>query len=288
MSHLQKLIQLADRSELGWRVVQEYETNHLAKNSKDEKRMYKAEARATRKPKAERTKKAKSNRIGPYNRGNGGRGQLAAGVQTSTALVQKPGLCFQCRKPGYWRQECPGNTSNNKISIGNSVILRYTSNGSDPNSKDEQSYCQAKIMDNGRNDNSEERSKSFAYAISPVGRLKSHIDKWRSVEGSAYIKDVVKICYKLPLKDLPSVVNLTNNKSARNSSSFVTTEIGNVLEKGVVSMVKEKPVFVNPLTVAYNKKGKPRLVLDCRHVNQYIHLIKIKLEDTRVAISLFG
>ena len=288
LSHRQKLIQLADRSELGWRVVQEYETYPLAEDSEDKMRMYKAEVQATRKLKAERAKKAKSNRIGPYKRGNGDQGQLALGVQTSTASVQKPGLCFQCGKPGHWRQECPGNASNNKICIGNSVIFRYTSNGSDPNSNDVQSYCQAKIMDNGRIDNSEEPCKSFAYVISPVGRLKSHIDKWRSVEGSAYIKDVVENGYKLPLKELPPAVNLTNNKSARNNSSFVTSEISNLLEKGVVSMVKEKPVVVNPLTVAYNKKGKLRMVLDCRHVNKYIHLFQIKFEDTRVAISLFG
>ena len=143
-------------------------------------------------------------------------------------------------------------------------------------------------MDNVRNDDSEEGSKSFANVISPVGRLKSHIDKWRSVEGSAYIRDVVENGYKLPLKELLPAANLTNNKSARNNSSFVMTEISNLLEKGVVSIVKEKLVVVNPLTVVYNKKGKPRLVLDCGHVNQYIHLFKIKFEDIRIAISLFG
>ena len=143
-------------------------------------------------------------------------------------------------------------------------------------------------MDNGRNDNSEERSKSFAYVISPVGRLKSHIDKWKSVEGSAYIKDVVENCYKLPLKDLPPAVNLTNNKSARNSSSFVTTEIGNVLEKGVVSTVKEKPVVVNPLTVAYNKKGKPRLVyVDHRMVSiEFLAVVFWAYSFWQVIVSL--
>ena len=124
LSHRQRLIQLADRSELGWRVVQEYKTNPLAEDSEDEKRMYKAEAQATRKLKVERSKKAKSNRIWQYKRGNGSQGQSAIGVQTSTASVQKPVLCFQCRKPGHWRQECPGNASNNKISIGNSVIFK--------------------------------------------------------------------------------------------------------------------------------------------------------------------
>jgi len=41
--HRQKLVQLADSSELGWRVVSEYEANPLASDSDDEKRIYKAE-----------------------------------------------------------------------------------------------------------------------------------------------------------------------------------------------------------------------------------------------------
>ena len=54
LEHRQKLVCLADMSDLGWRVVNEYETNPLADDSDDERRMYKAEARAARKMKAER------------------------------------------------------------------------------------------------------------------------------------------------------------------------------------------------------------------------------------------
>jgi hypothetical protein len=66
IGHRQKLIQLADSSELGWRMVHEYETNPLADDSEDERHMYKAEARANRKLKAERAKKSKSGRPAPY------------------------------------------------------------------------------------------------------------------------------------------------------------------------------------------------------------------------------
>lgn len=49
----------------------------------------------------------------------------------------------------------------------------------------------------------------------------------------------------------------------------------------------EKPHVVNPLTVAYSRAGKPRLVLDCRHINPCLHLFKVKFEDIRVAERLF-
>ncbi|KAH3705481.1 hypothetical protein DPMN_080556 [Dreissena polymorpha] len=48
---------LADESELGWRFVSEYESNPLASDSEDEKRMNRAEARANKKLKAKRSKK---------------------------------------------------------------------------------------------------------------------------------------------------------------------------------------------------------------------------------------
>ena len=45
----QKLIKIADRSELGWAVLNEYTANELAKNSDDEKLIEKAEKAAERK-----------------------------------------------------------------------------------------------------------------------------------------------------------------------------------------------------------------------------------------------
>ena len=60
-----------------------------------------------------------------------------------------------------------------------------------------------------------------------------------------------------------------------------------MLEKCVISEEKEKPKVVNPLTVAYNRAGKPRLVLDCRHINKCIHLFRVKFEDIKVALEMF-
>ena len=53
LNYRQKIIKIADSSDLGWRVVQEYEANPLADDSEDERKLFKAESRAERKVKAE-------------------------------------------------------------------------------------------------------------------------------------------------------------------------------------------------------------------------------------------
>jgi hypothetical protein len=46
-------------------------------------------------------------------------------------------------------------------------------------------------------------------------------------------------------------------------------------------------LIVNPLTVAYSKSSKPRLELDCRHINPHLHRFRFKYGDGRVAREMF-
>ena len=80
---------------------------------------------------------------------------------------------------------------------------------------------------------------------------------------------------------------MLNNKTARGNMTFVKEEVCKLLKKGFVAEVKEAPFVVNPLTVAYNRAGKPRLELDCRHLNQFLVLYKFKLEDINTAVEMF-
>ncbi|XP_052256625.1 uncharacterized protein LOC127861933 [Dreissena polymorpha] len=109
----QKLILMADTSELGWRVVNEYTTNPIASDSEDEKRIQKAEARAIRKAKSDKGKKPLRN--WPYRRPEG---STVHGASAQTGFVRsRTGLCFMCGKPGHWKNECPQPVAtNNKIS----------------------------------------------------------------------------------------------------------------------------------------------------------------------------
>ena len=106
-----KMILLADSSELGWRLVNEYESNPIASDSEDEMKIYRAEARALKKAKAEKARKAR--RGWPYNRPDTAPSATVTSVQQSGR--QKPGLCFSCGKPGHWKNECTKGSSQQKI-----------------------------------------------------------------------------------------------------------------------------------------------------------------------------
>ncbi|XP_060591296.1 uncharacterized protein LOC132746234 [Ruditapes philippinarum] len=124
VAHRQKLIRLADSSDLGWRLVTEYEANPLADDSDDERRMLKAETRASRKLKAEKQKKSRSAHTAPYRKPSStftGHSQMSTATSVAQSTPRRPGLCFTCGKPGHWKgsPECSGAVSNNKISFLN-------------------------------------------------------------------------------------------------------------------------------------------------------------------------
>lgn len=93
----QKLIKIADSSEVGWRVVAEYTSNPLADDSDDEKRIYKAQVRADSKIKKEKAKrKLPPTRPTSYNI-----------PVTAITNINRPGKGYSCNETGHWRRECP-------------------------------------------------------------------------------------------------------------------------------------------------------------------------------------
>ena len=120
-----------------------------------------------------------------------------------------------------------------------------------------------------------------------TGSMKYKPEKWKETGVSRYILSVIEEGYTLTFKTFPPSACIKNNKSARENVSYVTEEIQLILRKGVISEGEQKPTVVNPLMVAYNKIGKLRLVLDCRHINEYLHKFRFRYEDIRIAEEIF-
>ncbi|PFX12038.1 hypothetical protein AWC38_SpisGene24063, partial [Stylophora pistillata] len=71
LRHRQKIIKLADKSEAGWLAVKEHQTEELANDSEDEKRIKKSQERALKQKKQnafKRTEKARNSSNAPSSR----------------------------------------------------------------------------------------------------------------------------------------------------------------------------------------------------------------------------
>ena len=76
-----------------------------------------------------------------------------------------------------------------------------------------------------------------------------------------------------------------NNKSALDNSEFVDQAVSELVDSGCVHKVPCIPYVVNPLSVATNKSGKKRLILDLRVLNKFVKKQKFKFEDWKLAIQ---
>ena len=117
LAERQKHILLADKSDYGWMVIQEYKKNDLADDSDDEKKITRAEARTRTK---QNSQKAKSRMTASRREFPKSQSVVAvSNTDVSSALrpiptidaqfrnQTKPGCCFACNKPGHGRAQCP-------------------------------------------------------------------------------------------------------------------------------------------------------------------------------------
>lgn len=112
------------------------------------------------------------------------------------------------------------------------------------------------------------------------GRLKSRIKFWRdNLNAPQFVVSMIETGYRLPFLQFPPSCYLKNNLSALKHHEFVAQAITELLSNNCIIEHTTPPLCVNPLTVAAGKKL--RLVIDLRHVNQYILKNKFKYEDLR-------
>ena len=98
-----KLIKMADRSEYGWAVVAEYESDELAVDSDDEKRISRAEKEAEKKWLRKRKRQIDDRVDGA--RGVTGATQLRA--TSNVGATPRAGPCFGCGEWGHLKRSCP-------------------------------------------------------------------------------------------------------------------------------------------------------------------------------------
>ena len=100
-----------------------------------------------------------------------------------------------------------------------------------------------------------------------------------------FVKNIVTYGYALSLKRFPASAFLNNNQSALTHSGFVEEAIAKLLTNRCIKECDVAPRVVNPLSVA--EGTKLRLVLDLRHVNQYVEATRFKYENLKTLAELF-
>ena len=117
------------------------------------------------------------------------------------------------------------------------------------------------------------------------GRLRLHIDFWKSIGAYENIIDTIYNGYKIPFIETPSPIFFKNNKSAIQNSKFVEEAILDLLTSGRIKEYYMPPLVVNPITVLENSCGKKRLILDLRYINQFVWKDRFKLDDWKTMMQ---
>ena len=125
--------------------------------------------------------------------------------------------------------------------------------------------------------------------VSVQGRLRECSKFWiDELEASQSVIDIIIAGYRLPFLAFPLAVCARNHKSAFEHSAFVSEAVQELVDSGCAVSVPTCPVVCSPLQVVVNARGKLRLVIDLRYVNQYLHLSKFKYEGLNLITMLFS
>jgi hypothetical protein len=119
------------------------------------------------------------------------------------------------------------------------------------------------------------------------GRLAKHIEFWMNIGASDFVLDAIRNGYVIPFVNSPVSMYFKNNKSALDNSEFVDQAVSELVDSGCVHEVPFITCVVNPLSVATNKSGKKRLILDLSVLNKFVKKQKFKFEDWKLAIKFF-
>ena len=131
----------------------------------------------------------------------------------------------------------------------------------------------------------EYKQGTAAAAVVVKGRPRAHLPFWVEIGAPPWVLKTVRSGYVIPFESITPAVCLSNNRSALEHGDFVSSAVCDLLEFGLISEVLTPPTVINPLSVSVNSEGKPRLILDLRHVNSYIPKAKFRMEDWKVFLQ---
>ena len=118
-----------------------------------------------------------------------------------------------------------------------------------------------------------------------AGTLNNKFESWTKIGASQTVLDWIKYGVHIPFSRVPNSFEL-NNSVADKYTSFIDSEINNLLLIGAISEVSEKPHCVSPINCVPKKNGKLRLIVDLRVVNESCNVPKFANENIETVCNL--
>ena len=119
-----------------------------------------------------------------------------------------------------------------------------------------------------------------------AGKIHQKGQFWaRTLKASKFVSAIIENGYSLPFVEECTSFYARNNASSLRNRKFVEEAIERLLQTNCIKESDSIPFVCNPLTVAEGAKLK--LVLDLRHVNQFLEKQTFKYEDLKTFAKMF-
>ncbi len=109
---------------------------------------------------------------------------------------------------------------------------------------------------------------------------------WKTIGASKFIVDIIESGYKVPFFGTPTPLMGRNNASLCLHASFVNDAVNDLLSQNCIQEIKHCLQIIILLSVSIQSSGKKHLILDLRHVNQFVYKQKFKCEDIKTTLQL--
>jgi hypothetical protein len=109
--------------------------------------------------------------------------------------------------------------------------------------------------------------------VSALGHLKSRVSFWENtLDASDFVLGIIEDGYRLPFIRFPPHVSM--DWSAFESGDCVSNSVRELVLANCIMESDSCRLVCSPLQVVTNARGKQRLVIDLRYINQYLNQYK--------------
>lgn len=115
----------------------------------------------------------------------------------------------------------------------------------------------------------------------PAGSLTDCALEWEQIGAPPTTVRWIKSGIRIPLVQQPQPFRLDNRTFSEVETSFIDSEIRELLACKAIEKCDTEPIYISPLHCVAKKGGKYRLILNLRHLNSYVHAPGFRNEDIR-------